>query len=153
MLIFLDIDGVMVPAKSWKSPEFLSDGFPAFSVKATHSLQKLISDGGDILLTTSHRAKFNVEEWKNIFERRGINVRNIATLPENANGISRKDEIVNWINHKHIKRNFVIIDDDKSLNDLPKSLKKFLIQTSSHIGLTDAHIEEINNISGQELKA
>ena len=31
MLLFLDIDGVMVPAKGWKSPELLNDGFPAFS--------------------------------------------------------------------------------------------------------------------------
>lgn len=27
MLILLDIDGVMVPANSWKRPEFLADGF------------------------------------------------------------------------------------------------------------------------------
>jgi hypothetical protein len=31
MLIFLDIDGVMVPAKSWERPVLLKDGFPAFS--------------------------------------------------------------------------------------------------------------------------
>ena len=33
MLFFLDIDGVMVPAKGWKSPEFLDDGFPAFNIR------------------------------------------------------------------------------------------------------------------------
>jgi hypothetical protein len=32
MLIFLDIDGVMVCVKGWKSPELLNDGFPAFFV-------------------------------------------------------------------------------------------------------------------------
>ncbi|MDI3318583.1 HAD domain-containing protein [Pinibacter soli] len=43
MLIFLDIDGVMVPAKGWKAPEMLSDGFPAFSNKATNALRNLVS--------------------------------------------------------------------------------------------------------------
>ena len=38
MLLFLDIDGVMVPAKGWKSAELLEDGFPVFSTKATEIL-------------------------------------------------------------------------------------------------------------------
>ena len=50
MLFFLDIDGVMVVAKSWKNPEFLNDGFPAFSVKATNTLQSLISEDVTIML-------------------------------------------------------------------------------------------------------
>ena len=31
MLVLLDIDGVMVPANSWKKPEFMDDGFPMFN--------------------------------------------------------------------------------------------------------------------------
>ncbi|MBX9734763.1 MAG: hypothetical protein K2X37_11935 [Chitinophagaceae bacterium] len=53
MLIFLDIDGVMVPVKGWKSPEFLNDGFPAFSSQATSALQRLIAEDVTIMLTTS----------------------------------------------------------------------------------------------------
>ena len=66
MLIFLDIDGVMVPAKGWKSPEFLSDGFPAFSNRATLVLQQLISEEVTVMLTTSHKSKYSIEEWKSI---------------------------------------------------------------------------------------
>ena len=61
MLLFLDIDGVMVPAKSWKSHEFLDDGFPAFSKKAILALQYLISEETTVLLTTSHKSKFSLE--------------------------------------------------------------------------------------------
>jgi hypothetical protein len=43
MLIFLDIDGVMVPAKGWQRPELLSDGFPVFSLNAVNALKKLIT--------------------------------------------------------------------------------------------------------------
>lgn len=42
MLLFLDIDGVMVPAKSWERPALLDDGFPAFSSKTIAALQRLI---------------------------------------------------------------------------------------------------------------
>ena len=67
MLLLLDIDGVMIPAKSWKSPEFLDDGFPAFNKKAIASLQCIISEDVTVILTTSHKSNFSIEEWKNHF--------------------------------------------------------------------------------------
>lgn len=151
MLIFLDIDGVMVPAKGWKSPEFLSDGFPAFSNRATLVLQQLISEEVTVMLTTSHKSKFTIEEWKSIFRSRGINIEKIKTLPENCNSLSRKDEIVNWFNVNNIEEDFVIIDDDKSLNELPDFLKQNLIQTIAHIGLTDEHAAAIKSITHKGL--
>lgn len=71
MLIFLDIDGVMVPAKGWKSPEFLNDGFPAFSKNATIALQNLISEDTTVILTTSHKSSFSIAGWKELFKKRG----------------------------------------------------------------------------------
>lgn len=152
MLFFLDIDGVMVPAKGWKSPEFLNDGFPAFSKKSTTTLQSLISEDDTIMLTTSHKAKFSLEEWKSIFKNRGINIQKIYSLPENINNLSRKDEIVNWFNVNKVDDDFVIIDDDKSLNGLPDFLKINLIQTSSYIGLTEEHLDAIKSISVRRLQ-
>ena len=147
MLLFLDIDGVLVPAKGWKSPEFLNDGFPAFSIKATNTLQRLISDDVTIVLTTSHKAKFSIEEWKSIFKNRGIDIEKIISFPENFNNLSRKDEIVNWFNVNNVVEDFVIIDDDKSLNELPNFLKENLVQTSPYIGLTEEHLGVIKSIS------
>lgn len=151
MLFFLDIDGVMVPAKGWKSPEFLNDGFPAFSKKATFTLQNLISDGDIIMLTTSHKSKFSIEEWMRIFKNRGIKICKIKSLPENIQNLSRKDELVNWFNLNEIDQGFVIIDDDKSLNALPDFLKDNLVQTSPYIGLTEEHLETIKSILHQGL--
>ena len=139
MLVFLDIDGVMVPAKDWKSPELLDDGFPAFSIRATSTLQNLVSEEVTVMLTTSHKSNFSIEEWKNIFKNRGIKIKKLKALPENTNNISRKDEIVNWFNFNNVGEDFVITDDDKSLNDLPTFLKGNLIQTSPYIGLTEEH--------------
>jgi hypothetical protein len=147
MLYFLDIDGVFVPAKNWKSPAFLNDGFPDFSTKATSVLQRLLSEEDIIMLTTSHKSKFSIKEWRNIFKTRGLNIKNIQSLPENIKSLNRKDEIINWFNTNNINDDFVIIDDDKSLNDLPAFLKANLVLTSSHIGLTEEHFEVIKSLS------
>jgi|SRR6218665_560173 len=153
MLVFLDIDGVMVPAKSWKTPELLQDGFPAFSAKATRILQSLISDDVTLMLTTSHKSNFSIGEWKSIFKNRGINIEKIKSLPENINNQSRRQEIVNWFNANKGDENFIILDDDKSLNELPEFLKDNLIQTSSLVGLTDEHLGAINSIIDKQLES
>ena len=68
ILLFLDIDGVLVPAKWWKSPEFLTDGFPAFSNKATRTLQGLISEDTTVILTTSHKSNFSIGGMEEYFQ-------------------------------------------------------------------------------------
>lgn len=152
MLIFLDIDGVMVPAKGWKSPELLNDGFPSFSSQATHVLQNIISDDTTVILTTSHKSSYNLNEWKNIFLRRGISIKNLKSLDANANNLSRKDEVINWFNFNSTDQSFIIIDDDKSLNALPAYLKNNLILTSSLVGLTNEHVEQINALLNQNFQ-
>lgn len=151
MLIFLDIDGVMVPAKSWERPKLLSDGFPEFSTKAVRVLKNLISDDTTVMLTTSHKSRFNIEEWKEIFHRRGIKVLNLKSLDECDFGVSRKDEIMNWFNLNTLNEDFVIIDDDKSLNGLPPFLKDNLILTSPMVGLTDNHFDMFKSITRSKL--
>lgn len=153
MLIFLDIDGVMVPAKSWKSPEFLNDGFPAFSSMATRTLQSLLSKENTVMLTTSHKANFSIEEWKNIFNNRGIFIENLKSLPSNVNNLSRKEELINWFDVNVVYDNFIIIDDDSSLNELPDFLKDNLVQTSASIGLTEEHLETVKLILHKKLQS
>lgn len=138
MTILLDIDGVMVPASSWKRPEFLNDGFPAFSNIAVKALERIISEtGASIILTTSHKSKYSISEWHEIFKLRGIKISTIDRLSENSPELSRKEEILKWDFSKFNHQNFVIIDDDKSLNGLPVFLKDKLVLTSPLVGLTD----------------
>jgi len=153
MLIFLDIDGVMVPAKSWKSPELLMDGFPAFDLRAVKVLQNLISDNTTVVLTTSHKSRFSIQEWKEIFQKRSIQVEKLASLCDNINNLNRKDEILNWFNLNDVNESFVIIDDDKSLNDLPPFLKNKLVLISPIIGLTDNNLVEIETALNQSSEA
>jgi hypothetical protein len=146
MLVLLDIDGVMVPAQSWKTPPVLEDGFPAFSETAVRVLQSILSEQTHLILTSSHKARFSIEEWVSIFERRGIRLHSMNILPDGHNTFSRKDEIIDWFFVNDIKEPFVILDDDKSLNDLPDQLKAHLVQTMAHLGLTDDHLSAIETI-------
>lgn len=135
MLILLDIDGVMVPATSWRPSEILSDGFANFSSKATIGLQSIINNtGATILLTTSHKSVYSNSEWEQIFKTRGI-ISKIDKLDHNRDNLNRKEEILRWFSIKKTLENFVIIDDDKSLNGLPAYIKNKVVLTSGTVGL------------------
>lgn len=139
MLLFLDIDGVMVQGSSWKTVENLSDGFYEFSPKAVIGLQDIISGTkASIVLTTSHKNRFTPKEWKTIFKNRGIEVPKVTKLQTRKIYPNRKEEILTWCKRHKDVRDFVIIDDDKSLNGLPRELKDKLILTNSSIGLTQS---------------
>ncbi len=71
MLILLDIDGVLVPANSWRKPEFMDDGFPAFNSRAVKALQHILSvTNASVMLTTSHKIKYDVSQWGKLFKER-----------------------------------------------------------------------------------
>lgn len=139
MLILLDIDGVMVPANSWKKPELMDDGFFMFNSRSVKALQHILSEtNASILLTTSHKTKYKISQWRDLLKLRGITPKKLQRLNTNSLVTSRKDEILDWYTKKHISNEeFVIIDDDKMLNGLPDDIKNKLILTSSSIGLTD----------------
>ncbi len=140
MKILLDIDGVMVPATSWKPAETLADGFAAFSRNAVVHLNRIIAEtGASIVLTTSHKSSFSLSQWLEIFSARGINV-GIERLDDNADNLSRKEEILKWLG-TGTEESFVIIDDDKSLNGLSTTLKERLVLTSPMVGLNEYHAD------------
>jgi hypothetical protein len=143
--LLLDIDGVMVPAKSWERPELLSDGFMKFSDSAVSVLRSIISENVTVVLTTSHKSRYSLEKWKMFFSNRGLVVESLIKLADNNENISRKDEILKWFDENDSVNDFIIIDDDKSLNELPGYLKRNLIQTQSTVGLTFQHLSEIRD--------
>jgi hypothetical protein len=148
MLILLDIDGVLVPANSWKKPEFLEDGFPAFNSRSAKAFQRILTEtNASVLLTTSHKAKYNITQWRDLLRSRGITPQKVQRLSSNSLLTSRKDEILLWYTKKRIpNEEFVIIDDDKMLNDLPENIKDYLILTSPSVGLTEELADEAISI-------
>ncbi|HVS94045.1 MAG TPA: HAD domain-containing protein [Mucilaginibacter sp.] len=148
MRILLDIDGVMVPANSWRQPEMHSDGFPVFSPRAVDALKRILAEtNASILLTTSHKSKYTPAQWKNLLSARGINAKKIDKLPDNLLQDNRREEILGWYSkHPRSKRRTVIIDDDKQLGALPPELKERLVLTSPSVGLTAEHAEKAISI-------
>ena len=144
MVLLLDIDGVMVAANSWRKLEILNDGFPAFTAMATNSLNRILAETQPrIILTTSHKHKYSTDQWIKLFHNRNVKLDELSCLPENKTNLNRRDEIQHYLSQTHLNKNFVIIDDDKSLNALPKKVKDRLVQTSSSVGLTDYLADEV----------
>ena len=144
MVLLLDIDGVMVAANSWRKLEILEDGFPAFTSLATKALNRILAEmQPGIILTTSHKHKYSTDQWIKLFQNRNIKLDELSCLPENKTNLNRRDEIQHYLSKAQLNENFVIVDDDKSLNALPKKLKDRLVQTSSSVGLTDYLADEV----------
>ncbi len=73
MFLLLDIDGVMVQVAPWKKVDIHPDGFFEFLPQAVISLNHiLIETGASIVLTTSHKSSYSLNEWDEFFQNRGI---------------------------------------------------------------------------------
>jgi hypothetical protein len=142
MKFILDIDGVLVHANPHRQVEMDTDGFYKFNPLAVKALNAVMNREGDdeLILSTSHRFRFSINQWRDIFQNRGIYINNISIidLPLQYNH-SRRSEIVKWIDSHQLRtEDIVIIDDDKSLNELPSYLKERLVLTNSYIGLDNS---------------
>ena len=146
MIILLDIDGVLVTTPPWRPTESLADGFMRFNDYAAKYLHLLIEKtGADIVLTSTHRINYSIEGWKNIFSLRGIHTNSISRLNQIKtiqDMLSRAIEIKEWFDNEGAQHNFVIIDDDPSLNDFPLFLKQKWVKTKPLIGFNEEAMTE-----------
>lgn len=141
MILLLDIDGVLETSPAWKKPEFLEDKFYKFNEQARKNLIEIIDKiNPEIILTTTHRVNYSLVEWMQIFELRGIHVSKISKINDAKKVIDIKNrniEIEEWFsNHKTAE--FLILDDDKSLNELNDHLKNRWIQIDPMLGITES---------------
>lgn len=144
MKFFLDIDGVMVHASPHRMVELEEDGFYKFNPIAVQILASvLMTTKDELILSTSHRFRYNIAQWRTILRARGLSMKKISILDLPLDTKSnRRFEITQWIIDKQLEPGeIVIIDDDKSLNELPGYLKERLVLTNSYVGLdaTDLH--------------
>lgn len=140
MKILLDIDGVLVTVPAWRKVDLLTDGFMKFNARAAKNLAQIIDQTkATIILTTTHRINYSIDEWKMLLQTRGIyspaiekinDVRDLNCMP------SRATEIQEWVD-RQVDDNFAIIDDDLSVNSLSASIKEKLVLTKPMIGLDD----------------
>ncbi|MFD1469566.1 HAD domain-containing protein [Hymenobacter caeli] len=150
MTILLDIDGVLVTTPVWRAVELHGDGFMEFNGRAAKNLADILDEtGADIILTSTHRISYSVEEWKVLLMTRGIKPTALAKI----NGLvaldamrDRAAEIEAWVNGPGVGKNYVIIDDDLSINRLSSVIKNRFVLTKPMIGLDEAAALKALNI-------
>ena len=98
MIVFLDIDGVLIHKHK---------SFDPACVAALDSL--CTRTKADIVLSTAWRLLYTLEELKYIFHTAGIDAKIIDKTPMI---IHRGDEILRWIRDTSYTGDFIIIDDD-----------------------------------------
>ncbi len=155
MKLLLDFDGVLITTPSWRKVARLDDGFLAFKPQCAYNIAEVVTSySAEIVLTTTHRIHYDNTTWQQLLENRGIITHKVSKINEVKHHFeigNRCDEIMQWVEQQNNINNntdFIIIDDDKSLNNLLPNIKNKWIQTDFMLGFTD----ELKEITLQNLK-
>ncbi|MDH7448308.1 HAD domain-containing protein [Aquimarina sp. 2201CG14-23] len=140
-VLILDLDGVLITTPMWKADEIDSDGYSKFNEDCITNLNKLLSKWEfEIWLSSTRRTIKTLAEFNQIFRNRNIKTPISGFLPEYNDCKTRKDEILRFIEEYKIS-NFLMIDDDKSLNGLEEKYKEKLILTELQKGFDLENLE------------
>jgi hypothetical protein len=146
MIILLDIDGVLETTPTWRQVELHTDGFMRLNDNALENLSILHrKTNASIVLTTTHRISYDEAKWKEIFSSRGLFFENISKINDKAELnqlLDRGAEIKEWVENKGQNQNYVIIDDDSSINSLPDKIKERWVSTKPLIGFDKEALEK-----------
>lgn len=151
--ILLDIDGVLVTEGAWKPVTIEADGFLKFNDRAATCLAAIIiQTDASVILTSTHRSRYTNSEWQLVFNNRGITIKAFSTLDDYGNYSlckSRREEIEQFVQTNPDIKDYIIIDDDNSLHNLPISIKDRWLQTMPLTGIND---EIVQKAAGLALK-
>ena len=138
----LDLDGVLITNPSWKADRIASDGYSEFNESCIENLNRLLTFAEfDIWLSSTRRTVKTLTEFNLIFKNRGINKEIVGFLPEYADCKNRNEEVQKFI-AEFKPSDFLIIDDDKSLNGLESGIKEKLILTELTKGFNSEKLKE-----------
>ncbi len=141
LTIILDLDGVLITTPPWKKDDMHVDGYSEFNRACVSRLNKILDNVSfEIWLSSTRRAGKTIIEFNRIFENRGLKGQISGYLPIIEN-CSRKEEVQHFIQQKKLS-DYLIIDDDKSLNDLPFEIKKRTVLTEYMKGFDDEAYRE-----------
>ena len=141
-ILILDLDGVLITTPSWKADTIHIDGYSDFNETCVENLNQLISlVEFDIWLSSTRRTLKTLEEFNIIFKNRGIKQSIKDFIPLYTDCKNRQEEISKFITEFKVS-NFLILDDDKSLNSLEIKMKKHLILTELTKGFNNEKLKE-----------
>lgn len=144
--LILDLDGVLITTPPWKADEIDLDGYSKFNTACVSNLNILLSQANfEIVLSSTRRILKTLEEFNRIFAHRNITQSIKGFIPVYNTYQSRKEEIERFLTDSKI-HDFIILDDDKSLNGLTKNRKQYLILTEFMKGFDKDKLEEAKRI-------
>ncbi len=148
-VILLDIDGVLISTfPMWKSDDLDKDGYSKFNQVWTANLKDLlaVNPNTQLVISSSRRIGKSIERLEEIFAFRGIKHKIIDKVPDpEETHLSRKIELTQYIEKQQLK-NFLIIDDDISLLDLPEAYAAQLVLTKYREGFNKERLKKAFSI-------
>jgi HAD domain in Swiss Army Knife RNA repair proteins len=122
--VFLDIDGVLAPIRSWERYGDLDRACVAV-------LNEIVAQGAaDVVVSSTWRYGRTVAELQAMLEAAGFTGAVVDTTPTGAPGADRGEEIAAWL-AAHPVPGFVIVDDHVDMG----RLRGHLVQTHPAVGL------------------
>ncbi len=120
MIIFLDIDGVLVHLTYNPSGRKLRQDFDPECIAVLNQLVKKTE--AQIVISSTWRHHHPLAELRDMFEEAGVIGEIIGSTPMIIN---RGDEILKWIQDNNYKDGYLVIDDDifdiTPYEDIPRS--------------------------------
>lgn len=128
--IFLDIDGVLAPIRSWER-------YGELDPACIQVLNEIVARGrADVVVSSTWRYGKTVAELQAMLDAQGFVGRVLDKTPTGTAGACRGDEIAAWL-AEHAVDGYVIIDDHVDMGEL----RSHLVQTQPGHGLQPADAE------------
>ena len=125
--VFLDIDGVLAPIRTW-------DRYGDLDPACVEVLNEIVTRGeADVVVSSTWRYGKSVAELQAMLEAQGFTGRVVDKTPTGIPGAGRGDEIAAWL-AEHPVSGYVIIDDHADMGGLAGRL----VQTQPAHGLQPA---------------
>lgn len=141
-VVILDLDGVLITTPPWRQDELCEDGYARFKTDAVDNLNFLLSEAdAELWLISGRRKRKKLEEFNEIFKSRNILKELSGMVPAYEDWIPRIEEFKRFLSEQEID-NFLLIDDDSSLDALDQEHKTFWVKPHSMIGFSDNKLNE-----------
>lgn len=148
LTIILDLDGVLITTLPTQPEVLHADGYTDFNKDCVANFNALMSmTDAEVWLISMRRKTKTLAEMQAIFANRGIVAPLVGMVPVYAEGMKRNHETVRFIREQNLEQ-YLIIDDNRVLRQLPRVMKNRLVQTNYAQGFNEEALQEARRVLG-----
>ncbi len=146
LTIILDLDGVLITTLPTQPEVLHTDGYTDFNKDCVANFNTLVKEvDADVWLISARRKGKSLTEMQSIFKARGIDAPIIGMVPVYAEGMKRNHEAQRFVRENNLEH-FLLIDDNRVLRQLPRTMKNRLVQTDFARGFDEEKLEEARRL-------